>query len=159
LSAVVGFAAAPRRLAWAAAPGGRATEDLAVSWQPCDAPELRAGPCDPIDRVLVPRERDLGGFSVRRLLPAPERRAIGPFVFLDQMGPAELAAGRQAVLRAPRGARVLLLGGDRLDGPRHLWWNFVSSRLERIEQAKADWRDRRFAAVPGETGFMPLPEP
>jgi redox-sensitive bicupin YhaK (pirin superfamily) len=303
-----------------------------VSWQPCDAPELRAGPCDPVDGVLVPRERDLGGFSVRRLLPAPERRAIGPFVFLDQMGPAELAAGRgidvrphphiglatvtylfegvilhrdslgsvqpirpgdvnwmtagrgivhsersdpelrklpqrlfgaqawvalpaareemapafahhpasalptvepeganvrvvagrgfgarspvetaselfyadaalapgaslsfgaeheergihvvsgplevagksfeagtllalatgrQAVLRAPRGARLLLLGGDRLDGPRHLWWNFVSSRLERIEQARADWRDRRFAAVPGETEFIPLPE-
>jgi redox-sensitive bicupin YhaK (pirin superfamily) len=69
-----------------------------------------------------------------------------------------LATGRQAVLRAPRGARLLLLGGDRLDGPRHLWWNFVSSRLERIEQARADWRDRRFAAVPGETEFIPLPE-
>jgi redox-sensitive bicupin YhaK (pirin superfamily) len=281
--------------------------------------------------VLVPRERDLGGFSVRRALPAQERRAIGPFVFLDQMGPAELpagrgidvrphphiglatvtylfdgaivhrdglgsvqtirpgdvnwmtagsgivhsersdpelrkrpqrlfgaqawvalpaereemapafahhparslptveahgatlrivagglfgvrspveiaselfladaalepgaslslgaeyeerglhlvrgsieiagetfetgvllalASGRSVAIRAPRGARLLLLGGARLDGPRHLWWNFVSSRPERIEQAKEDWREGRFGAVPGETEFIPLP--
>ena len=55
-----------------------------VSWQPCEAPELRAGPCDPVEAMLVPRERDLGGFSVRRVLPSQKRRAIGPFVFLDQ---------------------------------------------------------------------------
>jgi redox-sensitive bicupin YhaK (pirin superfamily) len=68
-----------------------------------------------------------------------------------------LASGRPATIRAPRGARLLLLGGARLDGPRHLWWNFVSSRRERIEQAKQDWREQRFAAVPGETDFIPLP--
>ena len=55
-------------------------------------------------------------------------------------------------------ARLLLLGGEPLDGPRHLWWNFVSSSPERIEQAKADWREGRFAMVPGETEFIPLPE-
>jgi len=54
--------------------------------------------------------------------------------------------------------RLLLLGGAPMDGPRHLWWNFVSSSQERIEQAKADWREGRFATVPGETEFIPLPE-
>jgi len=45
-----------------------------------------------------------------------------------------------------------------LDGPRHLWWNFVSSRRDRIEQAKQDWQAGRFGAVPGETEWIPLPE-
>jgi len=55
-------------------------------------------------------------------------------------------------------ARVLLLGGAPLDGPRHVWWNFVSSSQERIEQAKADWKGGRFPLVPYETEFIPLPE-
>jgi redox-sensitive bicupin YhaK (pirin superfamily) len=54
-------------------------------------------------------------------------------------------------------ARVMLLGGEPMDGPRHIWWNFVSSSPERIEQAKADWRAGRFAPVPDETDFVPLP--
>jgi redox-sensitive bicupin YhaK (pirin superfamily) len=55
-------------------------------------------------------------------------------------------------------SRLMLLGGEPLDGPRHIWWNFVSSSKERIEQAKEDWREGRFAAVPEETEFIPLPE-
>jgi hypothetical protein len=55
-------------------------------------------------------------------------------------------------------ARLVLLGGEPLDEPRHLWWNFVSSSAQRIEQAKADWRESRFAMVPGETEFIPLPD-
>lgn len=55
-------------------------------------------------------------------------------------------------------ARLLFVGGDAADGPRHIWWNFVSSRKERIEQAKEDWREGRFAAVPEETDFIPLPD-
>jgi redox-sensitive bicupin YhaK (pirin superfamily) len=76
-------------------------------------------------------------------------------------------AGRMLVFRAgdglalragSRGARVLLLGGAAMDGPRHLFWNFVSSSRERIEQAKADWRAGRFGKVSGdETEFIPLP--
>jgi redox-sensitive bicupin YhaK (pirin superfamily) len=54
---------------------------------------------------------------------------------------------------------VVLLGGARIDGPRHIWWNFVSSSKERIEQAKGDWREGRFPKVPGdEKEFIPLPE-
>jgi hypothetical protein len=76
-------------------------------------------------------------------------------------------AGRMLVFRnggaimidaAAGPARLLLLGGAPLDGPRHLWWNFVSSSTDRIEQAKSDWRGGRFAKVPGETEFIPLPD-
>ncbi|WP_025918349.1 pirin family protein [Herminiimonas sp. CN] len=55
-------------------------------------------------------------------------------------------------------ARLMLLGGEPLDGPRYLSWNFVSSSAERIEQAKQDWREQRFPKVPGETEFIPLPD-
>ena len=55
-------------------------------------------------------------------------------------------------------ARVLCLGGAPLDGPRFLWWNFVSSRKQRLAQAADDWRAQRFAAVPDETEFIPLPD-
>ena len=76
-------------------------------------------------------------------------------------------AGRMLVFRAgdavslragPFGARLLLLGGAVMDGPRHLFWNFVSSSRERIEQAKEDWRAGRFATVPtDDKEFIPLP--
>ena len=68
--------------------------------------------------------------------------------------------GEEIVLRAaaPSQARLMLLGGAPLDGQRHIWWNFVSSSQERIEQAKEDWRAGRFAPVPDETEFIPLPD-
>lgn len=60
-------------------------------------------------------------------------------------------------IRASRRSRVMFLGGAALEGPRYIWWNFVSSSRERIEQAKQDWTSGRFAPVPGETEFIPLP--
>ena len=58
-----------------------------------------------------------------------------------------------------RGARFMLFGGAPMDGPRWIWWNFVSSRRERIEQAKEEWRSGRFQTVPGDAEeFIPLPE-
>jgi redox-sensitive bicupin YhaK (pirin superfamily) len=77
------------------------------------------------------------------------------------------AAGRLLVFRpgdamtvtAASEARVVLVGGAAMDGPRHIWWNFVSSRKERIEQAKAEWKLGRFDTVPGdESEFIPLPD-
>lgn len=63
------------------------------------------------------------------------------------------------VLRATSDSRVVLLGGAPMDGKRHIWWNFVSSSKERIEQAKRDWKEQRFFKVPGdEIEFIPLPE-
>jgi redox-sensitive bicupin YhaK (pirin superfamily) len=69
-----------------------------------------------------------------------------------------LRAGMPVTIEALDDARLMLLGGERLDGPRHMWWNFVSSSQERMEQAKADWKAGRFGQVPGETEFIPLPE-
>jgi len=71
---------------------------------------------------------------------------------------AVLPAGQDIEIRAKSAARVILCGGDPLDGERHLYWNFVSSSRERIERAKADWTAMRFPPIPGETEFIPLPE-
>jgi redox-sensitive bicupin YhaK (pirin superfamily) len=305
-----------------------------MSWQPTNDP-VAGDPrsCDAIAHVIVPRARDLGGFQVRRALPAAEKQMVGPFIFFDQMGPAEfligsgidvrphphiglatvtylfegevyhrdslgtslairpgevnlMSAGRGIVhseretseakaatrrlfgiqawaalpktheesepafahhgtdelpriagegkrvrlvigeafgVRSPvvfphealfaeavvaPGAvlpldplyeeraiyvasgevdiagekfgegrllvfkpgdrisvlatvqsRLMLLGGEPMDGPRHIWWNFVSSPQERIRQAKEDWRSKRFALVPGDDKeFIPLPD-
>ena len=251
-----------------------------------------------IETVVVPRTSDLGGFSVRRAIPSAQRRTVGPFVFLDHMGPVEFdagsgidvrphphiglstvtylyegsmvhrdgagntqtilpgevnwmtagrgivhsersspdsrkapqrlcglqiwvglpkeheetdpgfthygldaqpagattvlpaeheeraaylaegsieidgqvfesgrlvvfAPGRPVQIRAVTAARFAVLGGEPLEGPRFLWWNFVSSSKDRIEQAKQDWQRTRFdQIVPGdETEYIPLPEP
>ena len=59
---------------------------------------------------------------------------------------------------AAAGARFVVIGGAPLDGPRHMWWNFVSSRKERIVQAAQDWDDQAMGKVPGEVEWIPLPE-
>ncbi|SFV38477.1 pirin family protein [Hyphomicrobium facile] len=67
--------------------------------------------------------------------------------------------GDRISILAETNARLMLLGGEPMDGPRHIWWNFVSSSQERIDSAKEDWRQGRFEIVPGdETEFIPLPE-
>ncbi len=304
-----------------------------MSWQPFYDPRPGdAQSCDALEQVIVPRARDLGGFEVRRALPAASKQMVGPFIFFDQMGPAEfllgtgldvrphphiglatvtylfdgeithrdslgtelairpgelnlMSAGRgivhsertsaeerakgprlfgiqawaalpksdeegepqfahygagelpritgdgktvrvimgslygqssptafphacfyaEAVLApgtvlpldpdyeeraiylatgevdiagqvfsagrllvfkpgdrisvlATSQARLLLIGGEPMDGPRHIWWNFVSSSKDRIEAAKADWKAKRFAPVPSDADeFIPLP--
>jgi redox-sensitive bicupin YhaK (pirin superfamily) len=305
-----------------------------MSWQPSNDPvpgDKRS--CEALEQVIVPRSRDLGGFAVRRALPAAGRQMVGPFIFFDQMGPAEFligsgldvrphphiglatvtylfdgeimhrdslgtaapirpgelnlmtagrgivhsertspaerqkgarlfgiqawaalpksheegapafahhgagelpriagdgktvrvvmgtlfgetspaafphasfyaeavlapgavlpldpdyderavyvvsgevdvagesfGAGRLLVFRpgdrisilAGSQARLMLLGGEPMDGERHIWWNFVSSSKERIDAAKADWMAKRFSPVPGDAEeFIPLPE-
>jgi redox-sensitive bicupin YhaK (pirin superfamily) len=66
--------------------------------------------------------------------------------------------GAPVRIEARSAATVMLLGGDPMDGDRHIWWNFVASDRESIEHAKARWKNGEFAAVPGETEFIPLPE-
>jgi redox-sensitive bicupin YhaK (pirin superfamily) len=66
--------------------------------------------------------------------------------------------GDRITVRALRRSRLMFLGGTAMEGPRYIWWNFVSSRLERIEEAKEEWKSGRFKPVPGETEFIPLPE-
>jgi redox-sensitive bicupin YhaK (pirin superfamily) len=67
-----------------------------------------------------------------------------------------LGAGEAGVISATQEARVVLIGGEPL-GHRFLWWNFASSRKQRLIQAGEDWAAGRFDAVPGETEFIPLP--
>jgi len=96
-----------------------------------------------------------------------EERAIYLISGEVEIAGDRFSAGRLLVLRpgdritvsAVTDARFVILGGAAMDGPRHIWWNFVSSRKERIEQAKADWKQSRFDTVPGdETEFIPLPD-
>ena len=94
---------------------------------------------------------------------AAERALYGvdaPFTLDGETLPAHqmvvLNPGEQPVLGAAADARVVLIGGEPL-GHRFIAWNFVSSRKERIEQAKDDWRAQRMGHVPGETEFIPLP--
>lgn len=70
---------------------------------------------------------------------------------------AVIQPGGNVVAHAGEQSKVMLLGGATLPGERYLWWNFVSSSQERMQQAKADWREKRFDEVPGETEFIPLP--
>lgn len=66
---------------------------------------------------------------------------------------------RPVVIRAEDDVRLVVFGGARLDGPRHIFWNFVSSSKERIERAKLDWKQGKFPKVAGdEKQFIPLPE-
>lgn len=72
---------------------------------------------------------------------------------------AVLEPGKDTLIRAPQGARYVVIGGETLDGGRRvMWWNFVASSRERIEAAKQRWREQRFGHVPGETEWIPLPE-
>jgi redox-sensitive bicupin YhaK (pirin superfamily) len=77
-------------------------------------------------------------------------------------GPGNLIVFRSQVpacITARTPARVMLLGGEPLDGTRHIFWNFVSSSPDRIERAKQDWRERRFPSIPGDDSeFIPLPQ-
>lgn len=79
----------------------------------------------------------------------------------DAFGAGQLLVlhpGDPITVEAETHARFMVLGGEPMDGPRHIWWNFVSSSKDRIEQAKADWLSNRFEAVPDESEFIPLPE-
>lgn len=87
-----------------------------------------------------------------------EERAIYVVSGEVRCGDRTITATTMAVLRpqvdapieATRDSRVMMLGGDPLDGPRHIWWNFVSSSTERIEHAAQRWKQRQFPLVPGD---------
>ncbi|WP_198374391.1 pirin family protein [Neoroseomonas rubea] len=125
------------------------------------APVETASPLFYADAVLAPGAR----------LPLPaQHEERGAYVVQGAVTVAGsvFEAGRMLVFRAgdalaleagPLGARLLMLGGAVMDGPRYMYWNFVASSRERLEQAKADWAAGRFAKVPGdEAEFIPLPE-
>ncbi len=124
------------------------------------SPATYPHPCFYAEAVLAPG-------AVLPLDPDYDERAV--FVLSGEVDVAgeTFAAGRLLVFRpgdrisilALSQARLMLLGGEPMDGPRHIWWNFVSSSKERIDAAKADWKAKRFASVPGDAAeFIPLPE-
>jgi redox-sensitive bicupin YhaK (pirin superfamily) len=107
---------------------------------------------DPGARVQIPAEA--------------EERAIylleGTVVIAGDRFPADrllvFRPGDEIVVSSENGAHLMLFGGASLGSPRHIWWNFVSSSKERIEQAKEEWRTAKFDIVPGDTDeHIPLP--
>ena len=107
---------------------------------------------EPGARLVVP-----AGFEERAIYPVSGAVVIGGARF-DPRHLLVLKPGADVLVEAAQPSRLMLLGGEPMDGPRHIWWNFVSSSRERIEQAKADWKEGRFEPVPGDDDFIPLPE-
>ena len=165
---------------WTALPREHEEDEPSFSHTPAAAiPEIREG--DARVRVLVG-----DAFGVRSPVPALSRTvyldvslasaavlelpalaaemAVYPVEGDLRIAGESVAQGSLAVLESgpmrlesAGGARLVLIGGDLLDGPRHMWWNFVSSRRERIIQASADWEAQRMGQIPGEHEYIPLP--
>jgi redox-sensitive bicupin YhaK (pirin superfamily) len=107
----------------------------------------------PLSRFALPDD-----YAERAVYVAKGRVKLGDMVV--EAGNMAVFAPGQVVLEAEeQPARLMLLGGEPI-GERHIWWNFVSSSLDRIEQAKADWKAGRMPLPPTDSGeFIPLPEP
>ena len=103
---------------------------------------------------------------MRSLPPLAEELAIyvvdGELAVDGETVPARtllvLAPGTTTVLTSAAPTRLVVVGGEPLDAHRYMWWNFVSSRKERIVRASDDWLAQCMGQVPGETEFTPLPE-
>jgi redox-sensitive bicupin YhaK (pirin superfamily) len=108
---------------------------------------LEAGARAPLD----PDHEERGIYVVDGEIEIAGEKFEGPRLLLFR-------PGDRITVTAVSRARLMFLGGTALEGPRYIWWNFVSSRRDRIEQAKEEWKSGRFAPVPGETEFIPLPE-
>jgi redox-sensitive bicupin YhaK (pirin superfamily) len=111
-----------------------------------------------LDVTLPPR----GSFTLPPLVPEMAVFAVEGSIAIDDSAiePRKMAVlepGKPATIGSAAGARLVVIGGEALDAPRHLWWNFVSSRKDRILQASADWEAQRMGHIPGETEFIPLP--
>lgn len=105
---------------------------------------------EPGQSVAIPEAEELAVYVVEGSV-AINREIVEAGVL------AVLHDGARGTVTAESAARVMFAGGDTLEGERFIWWNFVSSSRERIEQAKKDWREQSFDSVPGETDFVPLP--
>jgi redox-sensitive bicupin YhaK (pirin superfamily) len=103
-------------------------------------------------RVPVDDEHEERAIYVVEGAVGCDTRSFGPGTMIV------LRPGAKVMLESSERSRVMLVGGAKLAGERHVWWNFVSSSKERIERAKDDWENRRFPAVPGDdVAFIPLP--
>lgn len=167
---------------WAALP--KAHEEVAPSFAhtPSSAiPSLKAGDADV--RVLIGQafgktspvatfsptiylDVQLPAGGTLELPPLAAELAVYPVDATIQINGETVAAHTLAVLESgttvrigsQSAARLMVIGGEALDGHRYMWWNFVSSRKERIVQAAADWEAQRMGKVPGDDELIPLPE-
>lgn len=109
---------------------------------------------------------DLSAGATLQLPDETPERAIYGLEGDFQLNGTVFASGQMLVLKpgvsvavtaGPAGARMMLCGGEPLDGPRHMYWNFVSTSKTRIEEAKRDWSQGNFGSIPGEGPVIPLP--
>ena len=108
---------------------------------------------DPGARLLIDAEADERAVLVTEGAASLDEQSLDPFTLYL------LAPGRAMTLTASSATRAMLLGGGAFATPRHVYWNFVSSSRDRIEQAKADWRAGNFPLVPGDAEeYIPLPD-
>lgn len=106
---------------------------------------------EPGQQVLIPAAQELGLYVVEGSVAVFDQ-------FVDSGTFAVFADDADGSVTAESTSKVMFVGGDALEGERSIWWNFVSSSKERLDQAKKDWRERRFDEVPGEPDFIPLPD-
>jgi redox-sensitive bicupin YhaK (pirin superfamily) len=166
---------------WVALPDGQ--EDVEPSFAHYPAADLPQRTVDGVHLAVIAGEAFGMKSSVATLWPtlyvdaqfadgaslevAPEHTERAVYVAQGQLeiGDAVLSEGQMGVLepgtrprfRARGATRAMLLGGERFPTPRYIWWNFVASSQDRIDAAKARWKNGEFAQVPGETEFIPLP--
>ncbi|WP_136658969.1 pirin family protein [Nitratireductor sp. XY-223] len=143
-----------------------------MSWNPALEPNCpEAGNLDSIETVIIPRARDLGGFEVRRALPAPRRQMVGPFIFFDQAGPAEFVTGQGIDVRPhPHiglGTVTYLfrgefhhrdsLGTDQMIHPGEVNWMIAGNGITHSERTSAETR-RAPSSLFGIQTWVALPE-
>ena len=166
---------------WTALPLAHEEDEPSFVHTPADAiPEVRVGeaqvrvmvgqafgaasPVKAFSQTLYLDVQLRAGGSIELPALAPEM-AVYPVDGVLGIDDAPLAARVMAVLdpgkavriSSAQGSRFVVIGGEPVDAPRHMWWNFVSSRKDRIIQASEDWEAQRMGHVPGETEFIPLP--
>lgn len=106
---------------------------------------------EPGQQVAIPAAQELGLYVVEGSVAAGDQ-------FIDEGVFVVFAERTTGTVTAESKSRIMFVGGDTLEGERTIWWNFVSSSQKRLDQAKKNWRDRRFGDVPGEPDFIPLPD-
>lgn len=143
-----------------------------MSWNPTQKPDCPEAPgLDAIETLIIPRARDLGGFEVRRALPAPRRQMVGPFIFFDQMGPAEFLTGGGIDVRPHPHiglATVTYLyqgefhhrdstGADQMVYPGEVNWMIAGNGVTHSERTSQEMR-KRPGSIFGIQTWIALPE-
>ena len=143
-----------------------------MSWQPAEDPvpgDRRS--CNAIEIVIVPRVRDLGGFSVRRALPSARRQMVGPFIFWDQMGPAEFALGEGIGVRPhPHIGLATVtylfegeivhrdsLGSAQIIAPGDVNWMTAGKGIVHSERSAEEWKAKANRRMFGIQSWVALP--